>query len=74
MAIFVKLPRYILNLEQIRLVEFEPCPPTVIITWNGGFEATILNGTDALALIDAVEHLHQLIDVSNILQPEELSV
>jgi hypothetical protein len=74
MATFVKLPRYILNLEQIRLIEFEPCPPTVIITWSSGYEATILRGIDALALIDAVEQSHQLIDISNILQPEELSV
>lgn len=74
MAIFVKLPRYILNLEQIRLIEFEPSPPTVIITWTNGYEATILKETDALALIDAVEQSRQFIDVSMILQPEELSV
>lgn len=74
MAIFAKLPRYILNLDQIRLIEFEPNPPIVVITWTSGFEDTILRGADALALIDAVEQSHQLIDVSTILPLEELPV
>ncbi len=69
---FAKLPRYILNLNQIRLIEFEPDPPLVVITWACAEEDTMLKGADALALIDAVEQFQGLIDVSAPLPIEEL--
>lgn len=72
MAIFAKLPRYILNLNQIRLIEFEPNPPIVVITWASGEEDTMLKGADALALMDALEQSRDLIDVSAPLPLEEL--
>jgi len=71
MAMFAKLPCYIINLEQVQLIEFEEYPPLAIVSWSNGVESTILHGADALALIDAVEQAKGLIDVSTYINSEE---
>lgn len=73
MALFVKLPCYTINLEQIRLIEFEPDPPLAVITWAGGEEATLMRGSDALALMEVVKQPNHFIDVSTPFFLEELS-
>lgn len=72
MSLFVKLPCYTINLEQIRLIEFEPDPPLAVITWAGGEEATLMRGLDAIALMAAVEQPKHFIDVSTSFCMEEL--
>ena len=55
MAAFLTLPNFIVNLEAIQMIKFSPEPLTVLIFWASGYEETILQGEDALRLIDAVE-------------------
>ncbi|AUB35592.1 hypothetical protein COO91_01482 [Nostoc flagelliforme CCNUN1] len=72
MPIFVKLPCCTINLSQIRLIEFEFEPLIAVITWAGGEEATLLRGCDALALMEAIEHLKYFIDTSAYVKEENL--
>ena len=55
MAAFLTLPNFIVNLEAIQMIKISPDPLTVLIFWASGYEETMLQGEDALRLMDAVE-------------------
>lgn len=55
MATFLTLPNFIVNLEAIQMIKFSPEPLTALIFWASGYEETMLQGEDALCLMDAVE-------------------
>lgn len=52
----VKLPCCTINLGLVSMIQFEPDPPLALLTWSTGTSKR-LRGTDALALMDAVDQL-----------------
>lgn len=55
MAAFLTLTNFIVNLEAIQMIKISPDPLTVLIFWASGYEETMLQGEDALRLMDAVD-------------------